>query len=272
MQKTAKEVDDHLKKIIKIYLKDNKQKELVEEVFESIADCPSHPLLDVIECSIQALMANISRIGILKKSENSQIAAHIKTLVVQTASELKEQIANHFHIKKSDELTPFVEGILFELCFDSVKDIFIKKEEKNDERYELQIMKLGSQDLGQVLHLEPPKYPKDSLDIVFDRSLKTIKMLEEVTTLLKARELIVKLHKTIIEDMAKYNNGQTPIDFATDDFINVIIFLILRSHVKNPFGMTSLLDGFMTNSDDCSEFGFSMFNLQIGVKTIINKL
>ena len=272
MQKTAKEIDEHIKKICKNSLKENNMKEITEEIFEMIADCPTHPLLDVIESSLQSLMANISRIIIPKKSENTQVAIYIKSLVNHTASELKEQLVSYFHLKKIDGMLEYIDEIIFELCFDTIKEVYFKKERKRDIRYELQRRKLKPYVLRDILKMNPPKFPQEDLDIVFEKSIKIMNLLDKVNTINCARELIIKVHQSIMSELTKYNNGEARTDFVTDDFIDALIYLLVKADIIHLYGMISLLEGFMTSNDDCSEFGFSMRNLQIAARAVVNKL
>ena len=272
MSVSAKETDDHIKKSIKTAIKDNAYEKLIEDIFTSISECQKHPLLDVIESELQSLMANITRIAMAKKSENEQLAIYIKSLVTQTSAEMNERICYYFHYKKFDNMIPFLENIVFDLCFDTIRDLFFKKEQNRDIRYELQCTKLKPFVLRDILKLQPPKYPEEDLDIVFAKSIEIIGLLDKVHTLQQAREVVLKVHQTIMNDLAKYNNGELRRDFVTDDFIDALIYLLIKSDVVHVYGMISFMEGFMTPNDDCSQFGFSMRNLQIAARAVVNKL
>lgn len=272
MTQKVKEVDEHIKKTFKNCIKDSTYKELIEDIFSTVAECSTHPLLIIIESSLQTLMANITKIAMAKKSDNTQVAIYIKSLISQTSSELNDQIVSYFHYKKWDGMLPYLENIMFDLCYETIRDLFYKKEHNRDIRYELQCTKLKPFELRNILKLDPPKYPEIDLDIVFENSIRLLGLLDKANTLDNARDIVVKVHQSIMNDLAKYNNGEARKDFVTDDFIDALIYLLVKCNIIHLYGMISFMEGFMTSNDDCSQFGFSMRNLQIAARAVVNKL
>lgn len=272
MTQKIKDIDEQIKKAFKNSIKDSSYKDLIEFIFATIADSPTHPLLTVIETALQTLMTNITQIAMAKKSENTQIAIYIKSLINQTTIELNDEIVSYFHYRKWDGMVEYLENIIFDLCFETIRDLFFNKEYNRDVRYELQCTKLKPFSLREILKMESPKYPEEDLDIVFDNSIKLMGMLDKANTLDTARDIVVKVHQSIMNDLARYNNGEARKDFVTDDFIDALIYLLVKSDIIHLYGMISFMEGFMTSNDDCSQFGFSMRNLQIAARAVVLKL
>ncbi|KAL7715198.1 VPS9 domain-containing protein [Entamoeba marina] len=271
MQRSVKDIDEEIHKQIKTLVKTNKSEDIIDVLFDIISDYSSHPLLDVIESALQTLFANIKRIPIHSKGDDNEIAIRMKDLIQQTTTDLNGQIVAYYHLKKVN-VTQSLYNILFDLCFDTIKDVFIRKDASLDFQFHLQCLRLQSTNLRLLLKLDPPKYPEEDLDVVFKRTINTVKLLHSATTLSKVRDLMIQIQKVIVADISSYNNGKVPEDFATDNAIDVLMYAAVRSNIQSPFSMISFLTSFMSDGDNCTEVGFSIYSFQIGMKTIINKL
>ncbi|ELP90564.1 hypothetical protein EIN_020130 [Entamoeba invadens IP1] len=265
--KSVKEVDSSLKKMIKGAQKE-KITNLAERIFKIISETPAHPLLDVIESTVHSLNSNISRIVVTNKDKNEKVASEIKRFVKETSRELVSHISSYLRLKSVEQLpiTQF-EDLLFDLSFDSIKKLFCSKEENKDKDMEYQFKKLVATDLKKEFRVIPPKFPAD-IEAIFVKSLVALKGLDKTTTLIKTRAIIDKIQELISQDLSCAIDQKKLSELCTDDYINILAFLLTESHLTNIFGILAMIEGFKNDSDDTSRFGLSFINLCVGAKTL----
>ena len=265
-----KEIDEEIKKEIKTIGKED-GKALIEMLFDRISDYSKHPMLDIIETSVQSLNMSISRILLRKDTKGCEIVVHIRELVSQTASELKVQLFEYFNIK-SDTVDKPLESLLFDLSFSSIQDLFVKKEMSHDFQFEIQRKRFICSNLREVIGLEGGFYPPKDIDGIFPRSIKTVSLLKEVTTLDQMRELVTHLYRTVNEEISDYNNGTLPSELTPNDILNVEMYCIMKSIIDKPNAVASFLNAFTDESDEKNVYGCSIKTFDSAINGILTKL
>ncbi|KAL7714785.1 VPS9 domain-containing protein [Entamoeba marina] len=223
--------EDLLKSVFRPGCKDGKFKETMLVVFNKISNCNGHPL----STSIQSMKENYTQMFNKinpRQFDNKQIVSTITEVATLASAEM-----------------------LFAFYF----------------RFELQSKKYMTSDLREVLNINrkifPPKYPCD--DTMFINTIDELNKLEKSNSVDAMRECLVNSQTILIEDVKAMHNNELPKNFDSDDLLSLLSFSLLYSSLKHPFGVSLMLECFLTEDDFLTQAGYSLTSFTVSIQSII---
>ncbi|KAL7719524.1 hypothetical protein QTN25_003236 [Entamoeba marina] len=251
---------------------DGKFKETMLTVFNKIIRCNGHPL----STSIQSMKENYTQMFNKinpRHFDNKQIVSTITEVATLASAEMLFAFCKYYKSfkKYQSELFEPLSQIVIEQIFSSAFDFVCKKTKDEDFRFELQSKKYMTSDLREVLNINqkifPPKYPCD--DTMFSNTIDELNKLEKSNSVDSMRECLVNSQTKLIEDVKAMHNNELPKNFDSDDLLCLLSFSLLYSTLKHPFGISLMLECFLTEDDFLTQAGYSLTSFTISIQSII---